>query len=149
AIYYFPWSFFLVQITSALFAPLGYYYILLMTGEKNPKEFRYLKAATVFIILLGIVIAVRFAYHDAAGKTAYLHRLFSGPYPGDMETYSIILFIHQLLYFTFNYFQVKRFKNRSKEHLSSLNSVKIAYLFRLVALSRLLTLVTVLLYLTI
>lgn len=94
----------------------------------------------------GLILGVRFGFMDAAAQTAYLDGVKNGPYPEDMNVYSLFIFSHQLLYFTMNAVQVSRFKKEVKKIASNLKSAKVTYLSYFVVLLWILTLITVLLY---
>ncbi|MCO6497866.1 MAG: helix-turn-helix transcriptional regulator [Chitinophagaceae bacterium] len=148
-VYIFPWTYFFVQITAALFAPLSYYYVLLMTKTTESKSFRWLKSISALIILYGIYMAISFAMMDSAAQQTYMTSVLEGPYPDDMVAYSAVLFSHQLLYFSFNAIQVFRYRKKMMQQVSDLPSVKADYLIRYVILLWVLTLITVILYITI
>lgn len=145
----FPWLFFIVQVTATLFAPLTYYYITLMTGMRHPERHRWLLGISLLIVLYGIYIAVRFAMMHDSWQENYLQGIQKGPYPADMLIYSVIFFLHQLLYFSLNAIEVRQYRNEMAEQVSSLTAVKTTYLSRFVSLLWLLTLLTVILYGTI
>lgn len=148
-IYSFPWSYFFVQITGALFGPLTYYYIFLMTNSPIPKQFKWLRAVTVLLVLFGVGIMVNFMWLSPEGKSAYLEGLMQGPYPTDMVVYAAVLFTHQLLYVTSNAVHVRNYQRQIKATMSDIDQVKIKYLYRFVGLLWVLTFITVVLYLTI
>lgn len=148
-IFIFPWSYFLVQITGALFAPFAYYYIILMTGRPMPKSFRWLKFVSVLIILSGIIIVMRFIMLDAHSQEEYLTGVINGPYPDDMLLYSNVLFIHQLLYLTSCFLHVRKYRKEMMDQVSDLTATKVSYLYGFVVLLWILTLTTVTAYLTI
>lgn len=145
-IYAFPWTYFLVQITATLFGPLSYYYILLMTERDNPSSFMWMKVITAGLMGYGLVLAIRFGLMDQAAQTVYMDRVQNGPYPDDMNVYSLFVFSHQLLYFTMNALQVNRFKKEVKKIASNLETAKVTYLTNFVIILWILTLITVLLY---
>lgn len=148
-IYHFPYAYFFVQITGSLFAPLTFYYIMAMTGLNKPKSYPILLLFSAVIIVFGISISSNFYFLTPNEQLYYLHRVKSGPYPDDMELYSLLFFSHQLLYFSINVLQVRRFRVNSMQHLSSLHTSKVSYLYHFVILLWVLTFAAVFLYATI
>ena len=148
-IYAFPWSYFFVQITASLFAPFSYYYITLVTGNPTRKSFKWLKFVSVLIIIYGLWIMIHFAMRSPAEKTGYLNQVLNGPYPDDMAGYSSLIFIHQLIYFSFNAIDVYKFRKKSIETMSDLDSGKVSYLIQFVSILWILTFITIISYATV
>lgn len=143
---YVTWIFFLFQITSALFAPVTYYYINSLTAHKTTKIDKVLYGFSALIVLSLIYIAVNFYLLDALARYDYLEGMKHGPYPKALEYYSTVVFVHQLVYFTFNIIEIRRYRLRMEQQTSDLEQVKVGYLYRFTLLLWLLTLITIILY---
>lgn len=143
---YVPWMFFLFQITGALFAPVTYYYINSLTAHKPNKTDKVLYGFSILIVLSLLYIAVNFYLLEAQARYVYLEDMKHGPYPKALEYYSTLVFIHQLVYFTFNLIEIRRYRLRMEQQTSDLEQVKVGYLYRFTLLLWLLTFITVILY---
>lgn len=148
-IYIFPWSYFFVQMTGALFGPFAFYYLLVMMGKSISDTPKWMTVISILILLFGFYLGIDYYFLDADLRVSYLESVLNGPYPDSMIIYSAFLFLHQLIYFTVSYLYLRKFEKESKNHLSSLEPTKLTYLYRFVGLLWGLTLVTVLLYLAI
>lgn len=148
-IYEFPWSYFIVQVTAAFFAPLSYYYISLMTGIRHLQWYKWLLGISLLIVLYGVFVALHFGGMATAEQRTYIQRVMEGPYPTDMLLYSGLFFFHQLLYFSLNVKEVWQYRRQMKRKVSSLTTTKITYLIRFIVLLWGLSFVTVVLYTTI
>lgn len=143
---YIPWIFFLFQITASMFGPVTYYYINSLTAHKTTMTDKVLFGFSILIILVIIYVGVSFYLLDGTARFEYLEGLKHGPYPNDMEYCSTAIFIHQLVYFTFNLVRVRKYRLKMERQTSSLSKVKVFFLYRFAILLWLLTLITVALY---
>ncbi len=143
-----PWTYFLVQISAAFFAPLSYYYIRLMTGRTHPEWHKWLMVISGSIVGYGGYIWIQFALKTPVAQHAYIHGVMNGPYPADMLVYSGLFFLHQLFYFSLNAKEVRQYRKEMIQSVSSLSSVKITYLIRFTGMLWVLTFATIILYLT-
>lgn len=141
-IYNFSWVFFLSQLLAPLLAPLTFYYVSLMTGEAKHPYFKYFTSVTLLILIYGLILIRKFLVATPQEQTGFLHSLVNGEYPGDLIRYSLITLFHQLLYFSINVFQVRRYKMNSRDNYSNMSSGKIQYLVTFVNLLWILTFIT-------
>ena len=112
-IYNYSWVFFLSQLLAPLLAPLTFYYVSLMTGEAKHPYFKYFTSVTLLILIYGLILIRKFLVATPQEQTGFLHSLVNGEYPGDLIRYSLITLFHQLLYFSINVFQLRRYKMNS------------------------------------
>ena len=141
-----PWIFFLFQITASLFGPVTYYYINSLTAHKTNTTDKVLFGFSALIVLAIVYVGVNFYLLDGQARFEYLEGLKHGPYPNDMEYCSLAMFIHQLVYLTFNLIEVRRYRLKMEQQTSDLSRVKVGYLYRFTLLLWLLTFITVALY---
>lgn len=147
-IYHFPYAYFIVQATAILYPPLVYYYILLITGKKVSYR-RILFALSVLLACFVGYMTWDFAQAETSAQLAYLDSIKSGPYPMDMEIYSLLFFILQLVYFSFGAWEIRQYRNTLKNTLSDLESTKYTYLKYFISLFWGLTAMAIILYATI
>lgn len=141
-----PWVFFLFQITGSIFGPVTYYYINSLTAHKTTTTDKVLFAFSTLIIIAIIYVGVSFYLLDGTAQFEYLEGLKHGPYPKDVEYCSTAIFIHQLVYLTFNLVEVRGYRLKMERQTANLSKVKVVYLYRFTILLWLLTLITVALY---
>jgi len=144
-IYVFPFSYFIVQGTAVLFAPLVYYYILLLIGKKMSYA-KMLFYVSGLLFCFNATLAIDFAFQSKIYQNEYLNAVLNGPYPIEMEIYSLLFFVLQLVYFTLGAKDIYLYGKKSKNTLSDLQGTKFTYLKRFISLLWLLTFVTIILY---
>ena len=142
-----PILFFIVQGTATLFAPLVYSYIRLLSGKKIRFK-NLLFIATCIIIIADIFLAIKFFSMNKENQDLYLVSIIQGTYPADMELYNVVLFVHQLIYFTFCSIDIFKRKKIALQSISNLEGTEIRYLSQFINLCWILTLVTVILYIS-
>jgi AraC-like DNA-binding protein len=148
SIFSFPYTYFLVQGTALLFAPLVLYYILLLTGKKGYyQKVLYLISGLLFIF--NIYLGIDFSLLDKTDQNTYMNAVLNGPYPTAVEIYSLLFFLLQLAYFTFGAKEVFQYRKKAKHVVSDLEMTKYYFLKRFIVLLWTLTFVTIVLYATI
>ena len=146
-VYQFPILYFIVQGTAALFGPLVYCYIRILCNKKiNFKSILFV--ITVLIIVADIAITVNFFSMGITDRTNYLKSIIEGSYPEDMELYNMVLFIHQLVYLSASAMLLANLKKNALQSVSSFKGTGIRYMARFINLCWILTLITVVLYLS-
>ncbi len=145
SIYRFPYSYFIVQGTAILFAPLVYYYILLLIGKKITRQ-KLLFLLSGLLLCFIIYMSVDFGLQDKTIQQKYISSVLEGPYPLEMEIYSLLFFLLQLVYFTFGAIDIYQYKRKAKDVVSSIEATKYSYLKYFIILFWSLTFVTTLLY---
>jgi len=146
-VYRFPYFYFLVQGTAVLFAPLVYYYILLLIGIKlGPVKLLFFVSGLLFCFNVGL--GIRFAFDTEGSQLVYIQSVINGPYPVEQEIYSLLFFLLQLVYFTLGAKDIYLYGKHAKDALSNLQGTKYNYLIRFIALFWSLTFLTILLYAT-
>ncbi len=145
SIYNLPYIYFLVQGTAVLFAPLVYYYITLLTGTKITYQ-KILFGLTLLLLCFDIYMAADFFLKPAAAQTAYIASIIKGPYPPQMEIYSLLFFILQLIYFSICAKEVYQYTKDIKEVDSDLAATKSVFLTRFITIFWVLTFITIGLY---
>ena len=142
-----PFFFFLVQGTAALFGPFLYYYVNIICNQKL-KLFNPLFFITLLILVFDVFIAINFFSLDEENRKIYLQSIIDGVYPQDMEYYNTILFAHQLIYLTSSALLIKKLKKNALDAISNFSGTGIKYMQHFVIMCWILTLITVLLYLS-
>ena len=146
---YVPWMFFLFQITASLFGPVTYYYINSLTEHQTNFTDKILFAFSILIVVLIIYVGISFYLLNDIAQFEYLQGLKHGPYPKNMEYCSLAMFVHQLVYLTFNLVEVRRYRLKMMQQTSNLSNVKVSYLYRFTILLWILTFITVVLYIVV
>lgn len=141
----FPYSFFIVQGTAAFFAPLVYYYILLLIGAKIRYQ-KILFLISGLLVCFNIYLAIEFALKSKLEQNAYMDSILNGPYPEAIELYSLAFFVLQLVYFSLGAWAIVQYGRNLKNTVSDLEHTKIKYLKQFITLFWVLTFVTILLY---
>lgn len=96
-----------------------------------------------------VYIYIDFIRMDKLTKDKYITDLLSDSYPGNMEIYSSLFFVLQLVYVSFSLYDIIKFKTRVRNSLSSAGQTKVNFLEYFIYIIWILTVLTLVLYETI
>jgi AraC-like DNA-binding protein len=147
-IYEFPVVYFIVQGTAILFAPLVYYYIYLLIGKKITRK-NTLFFISGLLLCFNFYLGIDFILKDSVEQNHYITSVLKGPYPLEMEIYSLLFFLLQLSYFTLGAKDIYNYQKNAKDVVSDIESTKYEYLKHFILLFWLLTAITIILYISI
>jgi len=147
-IYTFPYFYFVVQGTAVAFAPLVYYYILILMGKKITWQ-KTLFSLSALLLIYTTYQCIDFIFKPLEMQSAYITSILQGPYPVEMEVYGLLFFLLQLVYFTFGARDIYQYRKNAKNILSDIQSTQYQYLKHFIILFWLLTLLSIILYATV
>lgn len=144
-IYSFPYTYFIVQATGSLFAPLFYVYIQLFLNKPIFKR-KWLYILTGITFLIPIYLAVDFYFYSPAIKQDYIFNLTQENYPESMVMYGVVMFILQLIYATICVVDIYKSKKTALKTISNTEKIKIKFLEILIFIIWIFTALVVVLY---
>jgi AraC-like DNA-binding protein len=144
-VYQYPFFYFVVQATAVLFAPFVYYYILLLIGKKIQWQ-KILFLISIALFFYCVSMAVDFLLSDDSSQFNYIEAVLNGPYPENMELYSFLFFILQLIYLSFGVLSIYKYKQNIQNNIADIELSKLKYLTNFIVLLWSLTFLTIVFY---
>lgn len=143
--YSFSWFIYASILTSLFFAPLVYYYVIIMMGMKfNWKNPVLFLTATALVYHLYTLISI--VLKGAIYTQQFFHQLEHGPYPPEMEMMDTIFIALQQVYFIMALVQYVKYKGKLKNVFADFSNTKEKFVFYFIVLIFMLNLITIMLY---
>lgn len=141
----FPYFFFFVQIIANLFPIAIYVYVHLLIG-KSYKYRSILILSSVTTISFSLALLIYFITLSPLEKTQYIYQLNTAQYPASMNMYNIVFYICQMVYLLVLYVEMSKYREVVKSNLSTVDTVKILFVWQFVMLLVILNFLLVIFY---
>ncbi len=144
-IFSFPWSYFFVQSTGSLFAPLFYFYVQLLLN-RSYKERIWLYVISFVTFLIPLIMGLNFALSPEEARQVYISNLTQENYPQSMIWYGMFMFLLQLIYASFCVYDIRKAKKLASNTFTDTDKIKVKYLEFFILIIWVFTALVVLLY---
>jgi AraC-like DNA-binding protein len=124
-------QFYISQVGCILVAPIIFYYLSLLSGNKISFHPLYIVSFLVFAFL--IIISLSFMKLSVASQMLYLNSLFSAKPPDEFVLFSWLYVIVQQVYFSVSWLKIYRYKKMIGEIFSTRSRTRNAFAYEFIS----------------